>query len=112
MGNNEFDDLMRMAVGRRCEQPMPEAVSELISRKRRSGARMRWAWVLSAAAAVAAAIVIVPAATHHVSPADQPGSAPAFFVEAKAQTESRLVKAASASEQLRHNIDELYMSHQ
>ena len=112
MGNNEFDDLMRQAVARRCERRMPEALAELINRKRRSRVRRNWIWAASAAAAVAAAIVIVPAASRPTAPSDQPGSAPAFFVEAKAQTESRLMNAATVSEQLRQNIDELYLSHQ
>lgn len=112
MGNNEFDDLLRKAIAKRSEGHMPDAMALRVRQRCRSRVCRRWIWGVGAAAAVVAAFVIVPGASHQGVSSAQQGSAPAFFVEAKEQTESRLMNYASVSEQMRNNTNEFYLSHQ
>ena len=110
MENNDFDELMREAIAKRCSQCMPETVATRVRQKCRSRVRRNriWSATVATAAAVVAVCVIVPGASDESTPVRQQSDAPSFIVEAEAQTRQRLENASLISEQLRNNIDNQY----
>lgn len=112
MRNNEFDDLLRKAISQRCCRQMPDTMALRVRQKCHIHARRGWLWGIGAAAAAAAVFLIVPGLSRQADSSAQQGSAPAFFVEAKEQTESRLMNYASVSGQLRKNMNDFYLIHQ
>lgn len=110
MENNEFEQLLRSTIAKRCESPMREDLAERVIEKynRRKHRLIRFLMPIAAAAAVAI-IVVISGMPHSAdsSYGDEPqDAAPAFFVEAVQQTELRLKESSETSARLRKEIEE------
>jgi len=114
MENNEFDELLRKAVAKRCNTRMPAGMEARVRQKFNSRRHISWGWIASVAAVIAAVIVVpnVSNQNNHLDSNKRQVNTPSFFVEAGDKTELRLENSFVASGQLRSNIDEFYIKYQ